>query len=236
VFKLLQDFAVEEILSYESLNARKEEKLSTNELPPRGVQDSPLSFFCPTSRSSQESKGFVYRQATYKGKYGKAKEAVGPARAGLSPQEGDLRKSRKETGLSPQKGDMRRSRKSQEKKKTKEGKKGAPAKARFHVPLTKNSFFWFTSIWVWKWPILVEVSAPTRLGLQGSHVQRKFRKQTTLRSESSTLKGLLYAPIQQKQYLKRTTLRRLKIPLQSICSKEGLHYCLERSMSKKAVI
>jgi hypothetical protein len=31
---------------------------------------------------------------------------------------------------------------------------------------------------------------------------------------------------QQEQYLKRTTLRRLKIPLQSICSKEGLHYRL----------
>ncbi len=32
--------------------------------------------------------------------------------------------------------------------------------------------------------------------------------------------------MQQKQYLERTTLRRLKIPLQSIRSKEGPHYCL----------
>jgi hypothetical protein len=31
---------------------------------------------------------------------------------------------------------------------------------------------------------------------------------------------------QQKQYLKRTTLRRLKIPLQRIRSKEGPHYRL----------
>jgi hypothetical protein len=31
---------------------------------------------------------------------------------------------------------------------------------------------------------------------------------------------------QQNQYIERTTLRRLKIPLQSICSKEGPHYCL----------
>jgi hypothetical protein len=96
VFKLLQDFAVKEIFSYESLNARKEEKLITNELPPRGVQDSPLSFFCLTSRSNQESEGFFCRRATYKGKYRKAKEAVESARAGLSPQEGDVRKSRKE--------------------------------------------------------------------------------------------------------------------------------------------
>ncbi len=57
-------------------------------------------------------------------------------------------------------------------------------------------------------------------------MQRKFRKRTTLRSESSTLKGLLYAPIQRKQYLERTTLSRLKIPLRSIRSKEGPHYCL----------
>jgi hypothetical protein len=37
-----------------------------------------------------------FQQATYKGKYGKAKEAVESVRAGLSPQEGDVRKSRKE--------------------------------------------------------------------------------------------------------------------------------------------
>ncbi len=41
--------------------------------------------------------------------------------------------------------------------------------------------------------ISFEVSAPTRLSLPGSHVQRKFRKRTTLRSKSSTLIGLLYA-------------------------------------------
>ena len=56
-------------------------------------------------------------------KYVKAKEAFESARAGLSPQEGDLRKPRKR----------------KEKKKTKEGKKVAPAKARFCVPYTKNS-------------------------------------------------------------------------------------------------
>ncbi len=122
---------------------------------------------------------------------------------------------------------------SQEKKNTKEGEKVAPAKARFRVPSTKNSFFWFTSIWVWKRPVLVEVSAPTRLGLQGSNVQRKFRKRTTLRSKSSTLNGLLYAPIQWKQYLKRTTLRRLKIPLRSICSEEGPRYRLSEAWARK---
>ena len=63
-----------------------------------------VKFFCPTSRSNQESKGFFCRQATYKGKYGKAKEAVESARAGLSPQEGDVRKSRKEKDQGRQEG------------------------------------------------------------------------------------------------------------------------------------
>ena len=31
------------------------------------------------------------------------------------------------------------------------------------------------------------VPAPTRLSLRGSHVRRKFRKRTNLRSESSTI-------------------------------------------------
>jgi hypothetical protein len=57
--------------------------------------------------------------------YGKAKEAFESARAGLSPQKRDERKSRRRT----------------EKKKTKEGEKVAPAKARFRLPKTKNSFF-----------------------------------------------------------------------------------------------
>ncbi len=65
------------------------------------------------------------------GQVREAKEAVESARAGLLPQKGDVRKSRKR----------------KEKKKTKKGEKVAPAKARFRVLYTKNSFFWFTSIW-----------------------------------------------------------------------------------------
>ncbi len=54
-------------------------------------------------------------------------------------------------------------------------------------------FFWFTSSGVHKQPVSFEVLAPAFCILQGSHVQRQFRKWTTLRSKSSTLKGLLYA-------------------------------------------
>jgi hypothetical protein len=54
-----------------------------------------------------------------------------------------------------------------------------------------------------------------------------------LTQESSTLKGLLYAPIQQKQHHKRTTLHRLKIPLRSIRSEEGPHYRLSEAWARK---
>ncbi len=96
----------------------------------------------------------------------------------------------------------------------------APAKARFRLTYTKN-FFLVHEYLGSERPISIEVSAPTRLGLRGSHVRRKFRKRTTLCSESSTLKGLLYAPIKQQQYHKRTTLRRLKIPLRIIVARNA---------------
>ncbi len=60
-----------------------------------------------------------------------------------------------------------------------EGKKVAPAKARFRVPYTKNSLFLVHKYLGLEGPVSVEVSAPTRLGLQGSHVRRKFQKWTT---------------------------------------------------------
>jgi hypothetical protein len=52
----------------------------------------------------QESEGFFCQQAIYKGKYGKAKEAVESARAGLLPQEEDVRKSRRERDQGRQEG------------------------------------------------------------------------------------------------------------------------------------
>ena len=65
----------------------------------------------------------------------------------------------------------------------------------FQVPSTKNSLFGgFTSSSVHKRPVSCEVLAPAFLFPQGSHVQRQYRKQTTLRSKSSTIKGRLYEP------------------------------------------
>jgi hypothetical protein len=53
-------------------------------------------FFVLRVAQFRKAKDFFCRGATYKGKYKKAKEALESARAGLLPQKGDLRKSRKE--------------------------------------------------------------------------------------------------------------------------------------------
>jgi hypothetical protein len=55
-----------------------------------------LIFFVLRVTQIKKAKDFFCQQAAYKGKYEKAKEAVELTRAGLSPQKGDVRKSRKE--------------------------------------------------------------------------------------------------------------------------------------------
>jgi hypothetical protein len=67
-------------------------------------------------------------------------------------------------------------------------------RATFTCPQPRIPFFWFTSSGVHKPPVSFEVLAPTSLVLWGSHVQRQYRKWTTICSKSSTIKGLLYAP------------------------------------------
>ncbi len=100
-----------------------------------------------------------------------------------------------------------------EKKETKEGKKVASAKATFGVSQTKNYFFWFTSIGV--------LRDPSQLKCR---LLRFFTRKPCVKEVLET--DYL---TQRKQYLKRTTLRRLKIPLQTICIKEGPHYCLSEA-------
>ncbi len=64
----------------------------------------------------------------------------------------------------------------------------------FSRVLNQEFFFWFTSSGFCKHSIWFEVLAPASLFLWGSHMQRQYCKRTTLRSKSSTIKGLLYAP------------------------------------------
>jgi hypothetical protein len=115
-----------------------------------------VDFFCPTSRSIQESEGFFLPTSFIQGqrKYGKAKEAVESARAGLLPQKGDVRKSRKE----------------KKRKRPRKARRWLQQRQGSVCPKPRIPFFWFTSIWVLKRIVSVEVSAPTRLGLQASNV------------------------------------------------------------------
>ncbi len=105
VVQVTTRFAVEEIFF---LRVRKDEKLITDELNTYKIRR--RVFFCPTSRSSQESEGFLFRRATYKGTY---EEAVESASSGLSPKKGDVRKKRRR----PTKA-TRRGREKEEKKNT----------------------------------------------------------------------------------------------------------------------
>ncbi len=91
-----------------------------------------MSYESLDSRKRKTFNTTSYLQGRWK--YGKAKEAVESAKAGLSLLGESVRKS------------------GREKKETKEGKKVAPAKATFRVSQTKNSFFWFTSIGVLRDP------------------------------------------------------------------------------------
>jgi hypothetical protein len=96
VVQVTTRFAVEEFFSYESFHARKKK----NRLPTSYIQEEykirRRVFFVLRVAQFRKAKDFFCRRATYKGKYGKAKEAVSPPGAGLSPQKGDVRKSRKE--------------------------------------------------------------------------------------------------------------------------------------------
>ncbi len=71
-------------------------------------------------------------------------------------------------------------------------------------------------------PVSFEISAPRRLSLRGSHVRRKFWKRTTLRSESSTLIGLLYAGWRSR--------------CEVFAARKGRTIAMERSVSEKAVV
>ncbi len=145
--------------------------------------------FCPTSRSRQESEGFVYRQATYKGrKYKKPRKPLSPPGLVCCRKEKKRERPRKVV-CCHKKGTWK-----------KEKKRKRPRKARRwlregKVPCVLNQefLFWFRSVWVLRDPSRLKYWLLRDLSLRGSHVRRKFRKQTTLRSKNSTLKGLLYA-------------------------------------------
>ncbi len=81
-----------------------------------------------------------------------------------------------------------------QRKKTKNHYQRATYEDNFSRVLNQEFFFLFTSSSFCKQPVLFKVSAPTSFFLWGSHMRRQYRKRTTLRSESSTMKGLLYAP------------------------------------------
>ncbi len=136
-------------------------KVSTNELPTRRVKDSPSSFFVLRVAQFKKAKDFLYDKL--------------PTRA---------MEVRKSQGSHCPLGLVYRHKKraweswEKERKRPRKARRWLQRRQRSVCPKPRIPFFLFTSIWVQKWPILVEVSAPTRLGLQGSHVRRQYQKRT----------------------------------------------------------
>jgi hypothetical protein len=115
------------------------------------LQDSPSSFFLALRVTQvKKAKDFLPTSYIQGQELEEAKEAVESARAGLSQKRKKKRKT-KEGGLSPQEGDV--------KKKDQGRQEGGSVKARFRVSLTKNFFFWFTSIWVLRDPSRVNIGS-----------------------------------------------------------------------------
>ena len=160
VFKLLRDFAVKEIFSYESLNARKQRIFL------------PMSYIQGQVRESQGS-------------------------------------------CSVRQGWSIATRRGSEKVK----KRKRPRKARRWLQRRQSS-----------------VCPKPRIQFFGSRVlgrdpsQLKYRLLHYFFTRKPCAKEVPETDnlMQQKQYLKRTTLCRLKIPLQSICSKKSPHYRLSK--------
>ncbi len=182
---------------------QEREKLSTEELPTRFA----IKFFCPTSCSNQESEGFFFRQATYKGTY---EEAVESARAGLSPKKGDVRKKRRR----PRKVVCCHKKGMWEIRKEKDQGRREGGSCKGKVPFALHQEFFF---------LVHEYS-----GLEAARLSWSIGSYETWSTRKPCAKEVPETDYftQRKQYLERTTLRRLKIPLRSIRSKEGPHYCL----------
>ncbi len=173
--------------------------------------------FCPTSRSIQGKRSIFFANELH------TRASTGKPRKPLSPP-GLVYCHKKRAWESWEK----------KRKRPRKARRWLQQRQCSICPKPRILFFCSRLLGVQKPPILVEYRLLCFFQ-RGSHAQRKFRKRTTLRSKRGTLKGLLYAPIQKKQYHKRTTLHRLKILLRSICSKEGPHYCLG-AKRKEAVI
>ncbi len=121
VFKLLRDFAVEEFLSYESLDARKEEyQRATSKRSTRFAVEFFLSYKSLKSRKRRIFLPTSYRQGQVRESQGSREVRQGWSIATRRGREKVMKRK------SPQKGDVRRSRKRKEKLKTKEGKKVDP--------------------------------------------------------------------------------------------------------------
>ncbi len=137
-------FAVEEFFSYKSFHARKKK----NRVPTSYLQEDykirRWVFLSYESLNSGKQRIFFADKLHTRASTGKPRKPLSLPGLVNRHKKGDVRMSRKEKDQGRQEGG------------SSEGK----------IPCALNReflFFWFTSIWVWKRPVSVEVSAPALL-------------------------------------------------------------------------
>ncbi len=135
MFKLLRDFAIEEIFPTSRLTQERKK----NWVPTSYLQEEDKIrrqvFFVLRVAQIKKAEDFIYDELPTRAKEVQESQGSRWVHQGWSnATEESVRKS------------------GREKKETKEGKKVAPAKAMLRVSQTKNSFFWFTSIGVLRHP------------------------------------------------------------------------------------
>ena len=147
-------------------------------------------------KSLKSRKRRIFFPTSYiQGQVRETKEAVESAKAGLSPQEGNVRKKRKETrktkegGLSPQEGDVRKTRKEKDHGRQEGGYSEGKVPCALHQEIL----------------LLVH----EYLGLEAARLGRRISSYKTWSTRKPCAKEVPEMDYlsQQKQYLKRTTLR-----------------------------
>ncbi len=111
--------------------------------------------FCHTSRSRQESEGFLPTSYIQGQEVQEAKEAIESARAGLSQKRKEKRKT-KEGGLSPQEGDV----KEKEKEKDQGRQEGSSPEGKVPCALNQEFLFLVHEYLDSERPVSFEISAP----------------------------------------------------------------------------
>jgi hypothetical protein len=141
-------FAVEFFLSYESLKSRKWRIFFADELHTRAVEVREAKEAVESARAGLlPQKGGLEKEKKRKEK-DQGRLSVATRRGREKNKKRKEKKKTKEGGLSPQEGDMKKTRKEKKRKEKDQGRQeGGSSEGKVPCALHQEFFFWFTSTW-----------------------------------------------------------------------------------------